>query len=361
MKSIKTNSLKNFFLLSMIAGVSILCSCENKSEEATPTGQYKEGVFIVNEGPFGSGTGTVSHYNRGTRVLTNDIFQRVNLFPLGNIVQSVNIFNEKGYIVVNNANKIEVVEDGTFKILGTITGVTQPRNILQINNDKAYVTEWGESGNGTVKVISTAFNAVVKIINIGRKGPEKLYKKGNYVYVTCKGGLGNDSMVTVINSTTDVVVKNIDAGPNPDGIVEDQSGKLWVLCTGQWKNDYSSLEKPGRLVKINTNSNTVETSYSFSSIYSQPAGLTINKGKTKLYYNYDGKICTQDIYHPSLQTNAIVNRSFYSLAIDPVTNIIYAGDAGNFSSNGKVIRYNASGNKLDSLNVGIIPGSFFFK
>ncbi len=355
--------MKNIFLISIIAGVSILSACEKKSDkEEAPVGQYKEGVFIVNEGPFGSGTGTVSHYNRATRVLTNDIFQRVNFFPLGNIVQSVNIFDEKGYIVVNNSNKIEVVEDGTFKIMGTITGLTQPRNILQIDNNKAYVTEWSDNGaNGTVKVVSTAFNAVVKTINIGRKGPEKMYKKGNYVYVTCKGGLDNDSMVTVINSITDAVVKHIDAGPNPDGIVEDLSGKLWVLCTGQYKNDYSSLEKTGRLVKINPNNNTVETSYPFSSIYSQPSGLSINKGKTRLYYNYDGKICTQDIYASSLQTNAIVNRSFYSLSIDPVTNIIYAGDAGNFSSNGKVIRYNASGSKIDSLNVGIIPGSFFFK
>ena len=39
----------------------------------------------------------------------------------------------------------------------------------------------------------------------------------------------------------------------------------------------------------------------------------------------------------------------------------YGSDAVDFSSNGKVIRYNASATVVDSFAVGVIPGNFFFK
>jgi len=358
----KNNPMKNSLLIAAFAAITILSACKKPTEDATPAGQYESGVFIVNEGPFLSGTGTISHYNRNDKTATNNIFQQANIFPLGNIVQSLNIFNGKGYIVVNQANKIEVVESATFKYTGTIRGLDQPRYIVPINDTKAYVSIWGSDGmTGAIKVVNLATNSVSSTITTGRKGMERMVKKDNFVYATCKGGNGNDSVVTIINSTTDAVLANLEVGPNPDGIVKDANGNIWVLCVGKFKSDYSSLAQNGRLVKINTTSNTVETSFTFSSIYAQPTGLTLNQDKTKLVYVYDGKVYAQDITATSLQSTVLVNRSFYGLGIDPNTNIMYGADAGNYSSNGKIVRFNIDGSKIDSFNVGVIPGNIFFK
>jgi hypothetical protein len=360
----KTNVIRIQYIvfIALFLCTSILSGCKKKNEEANPAGAYQNGVFIVNEGPFNSGTGTVSHYNKESKVVTNTIFELANNFPLGNIVQSMNVFNGKGYIVVNNGNKIEAVNSEDFKSVGTIVGLDQPRNILQIDNEKAYVTEWGADGlTGSIKVINIPLNVVSKTISIGRKGSEEMIKKGNLVYVTCKGGYGNDSVVAIINTTSDQLVNTITVGPSPETIVEDANGSIWILCGGEYGSN-NSLVKTGRLVKLNSAGNAVETSFTFSSTFSQPSGLCLNADKTILYYNYDGKICSQLVTSTTLEETVVATRSFYCLGVDPTTNIIYAGDAGNFTSNGKVFRYNSTGgNPIDSFEVGIIPGSIFFK
>ncbi|MBI2271492.1 MAG: hypothetical protein HYU69_14200 [Bacteroidetes bacterium] len=327
----------------------------------SPSGAYGSGIFITCEGPYGSGTGTVSFYNRSTGAVSNDIFQTANSLPLGNVVQSMSVYNGKGYVAVNNAGKVEVVTADNFKSSGTITGVNQPRYFLGIDNSKGYVTEWGTTGlNGAVKVINLATNTVSSTINTG-KGAEKMVKSGNSVYVTCKGGFDNDSVVTVINSTTDVVSTSIKVGPNPDGIQVDANGKIWVLCGGRWNTSFTALAETGALVRINPSNNTVEQTYTFSSTSSTPSNLSINGAKNKLYYTYQGNIYTQDISAPGLSSTAFIGRSFYGMGIDSANDYLYGADAGNFSSNGYVIRFNATGSKVDSFQVGVIPNGFFFK
>src|SRR5690606_36133260 len=120
----------------------------------------------------------------------------------GNIVQSMNVLNTSGYIVVNNANKIEVVEAGTFKSVGTITGLNAPRYILQVNDQKAYITEWGNGSEGNIRILNLTNNSIEGTINLNRKGAEKMLKHGDYVYVTCQGGYDKDSVVTVIDANT---------------------------------------------------------------------------------------------------------------------------------------------------------------
>ena len=77
------------------------CTKDDKKENFP----YDNGVFITNEGPFQSGSGTITFYDKATGLTQEKIFETVNAMPLGNIVQSMNIFNNKAYIVVNNANK----------------------------------------------------------------------------------------------------------------------------------------------------------------------------------------------------------------------------------------------------------------
>ena len=49
-----------------------ISSC--KKDDDTPSGKYSSGVFITNEGPFGTGTGTVSFINRDSNNIENNIF-----------------------------------------------------------------------------------------------------------------------------------------------------------------------------------------------------------------------------------------------------------------------------------------------
>jgi YVTN family beta-propeller protein len=333
-----------------------------KKEKDDPAGKYSNGVFVTNEGPFGSGTGTVSFIDRDKKTIENDIFEKTNNRPLGNIVQSLTIIGNKAYIVVNNADKIEIAHADDFTEAGVISGLKLPRYMVAASVSKAYVSQWGNRGvNGEVKVINLVTNAVTKTIATG-KGAEGMLLVGNKLFVANAGGFDNDSTVVVIDTNTDSVVATITVGSNPASMAKDMNGNVWVLCMGKWKADFSSLEVKGSLYKLNASNYQVLASFQFDSEFSQPTDLIVNKNGNKLYYSYNGKVYTQDINAASLQLNVLIPRNFYALGIDPVSEYLYAGDAGNFQSNGKVLRYNSvSGAVIDSFEAGIGPNGFYFK
>ena len=326
--------MKNLFNLGALAIAIALTSCKKddpKTAAPTPAGTtFDNGVFITNEGPYGSGTGTVSFYDRSSSSISEDIFQSKNSYPLGNIVQSMELFNGKGYIVVNNSGKVEIVDGSTFASIGEITGLANPRYFLGIDNNKAYVSQWGAGGTGAIKVIDLTTKSVTATITTGN-GTEEMLKVGSKVYAACSGGFDNDSVVTVIDAATNTVITSITVGANPKCIKADANGKIWVLCSGQYAPYPSTtLVKNGTLVRINPSTNTVDLSLPFASNTSQPYNLVINNAKTSLYYCYDGKVYSQLYSASTLNTTAIINRNFYGLGIDPTNDYFYASDAGNF-------------------------------
>src|SRR5271157_6154691 len=112
-----------------IVSVVIICStllctsCKKDTNNTTVLNYQNEGVFIINQGIFQTGTGTLSFYDTVTHVVYNDIFQTANGRPLGNVAQSMQVYNGKGYIVINNANRVEVVNAINILSTGVINGL----------------------------------------------------------------------------------------------------------------------------------------------------------------------------------------------------------------------------------------------
>jgi DNA-binding beta-propeller fold protein YncE len=354
MKNLKLN----LFSIALIAFLSFACA---KNEDATPSGKYSSGVFIINEGAFQTGTGTISFFNRDNKTVENDIFQTTNNRPLGNIVQSVEIHKDRAYIVVNNAKKVEVVQAWDFKQIATIQGFEMPRYLIGIDDNKAYVSEWGLGGvNGAVKVVDLKTNTITKTILVG-KGAEKMLKIGTRVFVTCNGGFDNENKLFVIDVESDEVRTIIDTPNNTNSLVVDSNNKLWVTCAGrsQWNGTTSVTASPAQLIRINPFNNQIEQRFTFGK--HGLGNLNINAGGNILFYTYDSKVFTHNINDNALNNTAIISRYFYGLGFDKQTNLLYAADAGNFSSNGKMIRFNPNGSVLDSLTVGVIPNGFYFR
>ena len=310
-------------------------------------------VFITCEGPFAGGTGTLTKVNLAAMSVQNNAFETVNGYPLGNIVQSVSVFNDRAYIVVNNAHKIEVVNASTLVSVGQITGLTYPRNFLGISDTKAYVTEWGTT-QGKVMVIDLQTLAVTDSITCSY-GTECLIKKGNFVYVTNGGDFVNSSnSVTVIDTQTDQVTTTIPVGTNPTGIVTDADGKIWVLCNGTFGN------LDGSLVRISTLSNTADLTIPTQLDYYQ-ARLTTNKAKNKLYFSVGDKTFAHNISATTFDNNPWLTRGFYGLETDLKSNILYAADPRDYISNGWILRYDLNTSAvIDSFETGNVPGNFFF-
>jgi len=357
---------KNLLLNRLLVGTCLFTnalfftSCDNETEQ--PKGTYESGVFVVNEGNFTKGNGAVSFINTTAKIAEPDIFKAVNGRPLGDNVQSMYIQNEKAYVVVNNSNKIEVADANTFTSLATIENLKLPR-YLTVANNKGYVTETISYtvANGQVSVIDLNTNTVTKVIPVGSQ-PEQLVTFNDKVYVTNSGA----NTVSVINTATDAVEATINVGDAPNSITVDVNGKIWVLCGGNTiYTSYPAFDETastvGSLVRINPNNNTVEATFPFATKGLSPADLTINKGKNKLLYSYAGKVYQFNIAAATLPTTPLINRSFYGLAVEPNTDIIYGADAGSFTANGKAIRYNTNGSAIDSFTTAVGPNGFVFK
>ncbi|MEJ6749487.1 MAG: YncE family protein, partial [Flavobacteriales bacterium] len=135
---------KQFTKIGMIAlSITIFTSCEQDTNDVfISEGNYENGYFVTNEGNFDSGNGSISFVSNEGNV-EDDVFASVNSVPLGDVVQSMTIIGENAYIIVNGSAKIEVASLDSMINLATITGLTSPRYIASVSENKAYVTDWG--------------------------------------------------------------------------------------------------------------------------------------------------------------------------------------------------------------------------
>ena len=357
MKKLKFSSLLLTGLC--LSGSLLFSSCDKEptstQDPVAPTlpgakGPYEHGVFVINEG---NTLGAISYYNPAGKVVKKDIFQDENKRPVGQFLQSMAVHNDKAYLVAGGSKKLEIVDANTFKSVGIISGLEIPRYFI-VSGTKGYLTDYVTySGNGQVAVIDLNTNTVTKTIPVG-KLPELMAIVENKLYVTNSA----DNFISVINLTTETAEAPITVGQGPSSIVVDANKKLWVLCGSSYGTD------PGSLAQVDPATGTVEKNFPIQAKSASPQDLTINGQKNRLYFTLDNKIFSMGISDAALPSTPLVDRGtkgFYGLGVDPQENIIYGAYAPDFSSEGKVIRYNPGGAAIDSFNVSVGPNGFLFK
>jgi YVTN family beta-propeller protein len=304
-------------------------------------------VFIMNEGNFGWNNGSLSLYTPENSVIQNNIFQKANAIVPGDIVQSMEIINDKGYVVVNNSNKIEVVNLNTFEIEQTINGLNSPRFICKVSENIAYVTSL--YGN-TVYVLDLQTNTVISEIAVNG-WTEQLAVVGDLVYVVSP----NSNKLFVLDVIQETIIKEIKTTEFPNSIVKDKNDNVWVLSDGGFESEMAEL------IRINTVTNEIEYSFNFTDILMSPEDLAIDIYGEQLFYN-NSSIYTMSIVDVTLPSVALISnssRNIYGLGVAPNSDL-YLSDALDYTQEGFVYRYSVLGNLIDSFKVGIIPGNFCF-
>ena len=351
--------IRHFMFALLATSAVLLYSCKNESDNITAAINIDGKVIITNEGKFPDGSGTISAFDRATKTVENNLFEMVNGRSLGNVVQSFTVFGTRAYICVNNANKIEVTDATTLKSIGTIADIELPRFFIGIDSTKGYVSTF----NNAVKVVDLAHFAVTKSMPTGA-GPERMCRVGNKVFVLNRGGLGNDSTITVIDVTNDEVIKTVQVGDNPSGIQMDNSGNLWIICSGIGFNGFPKPgDTKGRLISLDPNDYTIIKSFEFPDNERHPENLIINKSGDVLFYNHPEGIFKFSVSQDTLSTTPVIvhGNMFYGIGYDPVDEMICATDPLHYDQYGWVFRYGGSNyNPVDSFKVGMIPNGFWF-
>lgn len=350
---------KQIGIFLLIGFTFLMAGCEDDQLSTPPdTTIYSEGVLIVNEGLFSNGTGTVTYTKRDGSVLQQKIFQEANAqLPLGSIAQSITIIEDKAYILVNNANTIEVINRHTFQLLYTIQNIDLPRFMIQVSETKSYVTCW----DGKIRVLNTEKDEVLTEIE-NRTGQEKLLKVDDKAWVLNQGGFGIDSTISIINIATNQIEQILDIYPRPTGICEDHQGLIWVMCSGRAAYHPEGASE-GHLIAINKSNYQIEKDFSFPNNINQPLSLVINANGDNLFYIYQGGINQFQIDEDTLILDPFISYSgsFYAIAYDPKENDVWASDALDYAQNGSIFVYDAtSGIEQRSFKAGIIPSAFYF-
>ncbi|MDP2385575.1 MAG: hypothetical protein Q8M29_04335 [Bacteroidota bacterium] len=339
----------------ILIGVVFFISCRKDQPpvKSTFNGTITSGqrVFISCEGTFPQNKAAISLYDPTTGNVVEDIYRpNNNNQSLGDVCQSVYIHNNSLYGVVNNSNKVVVLDKETFQRTATISGLQSPRYFLPVSNSKAYVSDIYANA---ISVIDLSTNAKTGSIPCNGWTEEMALSYGKVFVCNIKR-----AYVYVINSISNVVTDSIYVGYGSSSIVKDKNEKLWVACSGD-----SAKSSLPCIVRIDPVSNVVEQSFTFSHYNDSPSNIKINGAGDKLYY-LNSNVYGLDITASTLSFSPIVlqgNKVFYGIGINPNNEDIYVADAINYIQNGKVMIYDKQGTFKSSFSVGIIPGSIFFE
>jgi hypothetical protein len=162
-------------------------------------------IYIINEGPFNTGNGSVSLYDPLSNNVSEDFYFQQNSSYLGNIVQSMNKINNEYCICVNNSGKI-VFCDRNFKKTHEILGLVSPRYIQQVSYQKAYVTDLYANSISVINLLN--YSKTSSIPCYGKS--EKMLQLYNEVYVTNT----DKEYIFIINVINDNVIDSIYVGYN---------------------------------------------------------------------------------------------------------------------------------------------------
>ncbi len=343
-------------LILIAATAAFLFSCDKDS--AQPDSQWKNSVFIINEGPFQNGSGTVMAFDRDSGTVTSDLFEQANGRPLGNIVQSIAVYRDLAWIAVNNSNRVEVVNMQDFKSVASIDQVNSPRYIV-FYEETAYVSSWD---NIIAKIDVNTFSKTGDIPT--GAGPDEMLIASGRLFVMNTGAWGSDNRISVVDPGNDEVV-TLTLADRPAGIVADKSGRVWVLCSGLGYNGFPNpdTDTQGALYCIDPVSLEILHSLQFPAADLHPEQLIANETGDVLYYFHPGGIFSVSVDNPSLSNMPLIPSDiyFYGLGFDEKTGLIYAADPLDYVQNGMIYRFDpADGALLDSFRAGIIPNGFWF-
>jgi len=348
------------FFLGLIAIAAVSLSCEDSDDNIDRQDFVVEPhILITNQGPFGSGNGTITRISTDLETVGQNYYQTANAGQtLGNIVQSVGFYKDKAYVVSNNSDRVDVVDRNTFENIETLTsGLIQPRYFAAANG-KGYVSCWGDPFDTTddyIAVLNLEDNTIIKTITVA-EGPERLLVVGDKLYVAEQGGFGYSNTVKIIDTNADTVLTSVVVGDVPNSLEVSDTGFVYVLAAGK---PAFTMDETNATLTVIAPDNTVVSTATFSDVTEHPSGLQIDGDM--YYYYLNGALYSGSLDTFEEQTLPFAAVGFY-FTIAVRDGIFYGSDAKDFASDGTLDIKNLEQPDvtLATIPVGIIPGGIFF-
>jgi DNA-binding beta-propeller fold protein YncE len=279
---------------------------------------------------------------------------------LGDVAQSMIIRNGVGWIVVNNSHVVFAIDIETFKEVGRITNLTSPRYIHFVSDEKAYISQLWDNRIFIVNPKRYQITGYIDVPNMTMESgsTEQMVQLGDYLYVNC---WSYQNRILKIDTRTDSIVDELTVGIQPQSLALDCNGKLWTVTDGGFDGSPYGYEAPA-LYRIDAERFEIEKKFDFR-LGDDLSEVQINRAGDTLYWISDD-IWAMDVTADRLPVKPIISSRgtiYYGLTVSPENGDIYVADAVDYSQQGMIYRYSATGEELDSFYVGIIPGAFCWR
>ena len=323
-----------FIVLLLLVG----CSSNPIVDNTEQTAQW---IFVANEGNFGASNGSISMINNNDEVY--------HIEEVGDIVQSLEVYNDKLLVVVNNSHMIKVYdisEDGlSLPGIEISTDNSSPRELVVVG-DKVYFTNWNTQDVKVLNMVNYNIETSISVDGL----PESIVTDGSYLWVgiTMNSDWSSASSVVKIDVNTNSIVETYEVGLGPQSLVIENND-VYVARTfydENWVSFHGSS-------KISQSEITMKN-YGVGTA----CGGSMMKYNSEVYRSFDGGIATLDF---ELNINTASKIGSYNqsqvYSTEVIGDYIYFGITDYIEINEvRVVDFN--GNEVSTYDVGILPGDF---
>lgn len=341
--------IKNFLSIICTAGLLLITACSRNNDIPEPDAKnnFTNGYLIANEGSYGIPNAEVTFVSKDFGQILQNIFKGTNEGEqLGDVLQDVGIDNNYAYLVLNNSNKVKVVDRFTFIKAGEITEqLLQPRYIAFLNNS-IYVTN-----NATfVNVYDSRNGSFIKKINLNAPA-ERIVAAGTELYVqNAAYGIGNK--ISYLNAGSNTLNSQFTV---PNGQIQKliaDSGKAYAIASDTTSPDSYIYQISGgaitKTIPLTGIQNAMNLCLEGGNFYFT-SGLKIYKMSTSATTAPTAPIVTA--------TQSVPYSGLYGFNV--LDGKIFTADANGFTTASKVTVYDTSGNLMTSFNAGIGTNGFY--
>ena len=336
----------------LFAFALFLFACKSDDDNSQPpvvTPAGAELILVGNEGGFMAGNAELTLINRDSATVYQNVYASSNNDEeLGDVLQSMYVHQNDIYLVLNNSGKVEVVDRNNFENKRTISGMSSPRYMLFVNDQKAYVSDLADNG---IHVVNPSNGTYTSMINT-ETWIEHMVAHNGEVWCTAP----NTDKLYFLNMDDETFSGNVTLSQGVSDIGKDKNNNFWVMSQGTWSEPYI---EPA-IHHINGSTKEVVATYSFPTGTGFGGNLTMSADGEHVLYLLNGKIYKMSISATELPSQPFIEKSgvfFYTLSVNGDSGEIALTDAVDFSQTGKVYFYNADGTAKDSYEAGVVPRS----
>ncbi|MEC5171871.1 hypothetical protein [Chryseobacterium nepalense] len=334
-----TKLLTLVFAFALLFNIS--CSSDDTISDET---YYGNGFLLSNEGNFGKPNADVTYITSDLNMKQDNIFSANNGGSnLGDVLQMISFNGDHAYLLLNNSNKIQIVNRSNFKRTGEITAQLNSPRFMAFANNNIYVTNDKYGGDKYVSIYKTSDLSFVKKINF-TDSVERIVEAGNNIFVqNASFGFGNK--ITYITTSNNEIQSTITI---PNGNINKMiasNGTVYAIAAGTADSYIYQISNTGSITKT----------FTLTGI-SDATNLEIEKGK--FYFTSGLKVYAMDLTASTAPTTPLftVNNSvdqysnLYGFSV--VNDRIFVSDANGFTEDSKVSVYSTNGSLLKTFTAG---------